>query len=167
MKKPGIVTVEKGQMLYDAVEKAGGLTCEADPSSINMVYELNENTMVYIKSIEEAEDEETEDLKGTGTDVNVGKGAAIVKDSGNSAQLLGNSREYDNKGSQTKTSHVNINTAGIDELDALPGVGEATAKAIIAFREKYGPFAKIEDIMQVPRIKQGRFDSIKDFITVE
>jgi competence protein ComEA len=46
-------------------------------------------------------------------------------------------------------------------------VGEATARDIIAFRAKNGPFWKIEDIMKVPRIKQNRFESIKEFISVE
>lgn len=169
--KPGIVTIEKGQMLYDAVEKAGGLTKEADPNSINMVYELNENIMVYIKSIKETQDKSIDDnpptVKEVTKDANVGNGAAIFKDSGSSTQLLGISSGNNNKESSDGTSLVNLNTAGADELDTLPGVGEATAKAIIDFRDKHGPFTKIEDIMKVPRIKQGRFDSIKDFITVE
>ena len=62
---------------------------------------------------------------------------------------------------------MNINTADAAELDTLPGIGEVTAGDIIAFREKNGPFKKPEDIMKVPRIKQSRFDSIKDFIIVD
>jgi len=62
---------------------------------------------------------------------------------------------------------VNINTAGVDELDTLPGIGEAKARDIIAYREKHGRFGRIEDIMKVPGIKQNRFESIKDFITVD
>ena len=188
VKEPGIVTLEKGQLIDDAVRQAGGLTGEADADSINMVYELNENTMLYIKSKKELEQNQGDVATGTvirntvakSTATNsmvvnssignesLGKGAVIVKDSGSSAEVIGNgegdSEESSNNG---KVSNININTADADELDTLPGVGEATARDIIAFREKNGPFRKIEDIMKVPRIKQNRFESIKEFIAVD
>lgn len=60
---------------------------------------------------------------------------------------------------------ININSAGESELDGLPGIGPSTARAIIAFRETNGPFASIEEIMNVPGIKQSRFEAIRDVIT--
>ncbi|STQ86157.1 DNA-binding protein [Helicobacter muridarum] len=60
---------------------------------------------------------------------------------------------------------VNINTANEKELMTLSGIGEAKAKAIIAYRSK-NRFKKIEDIMQVGGIGQGIFDKIKNDITV-
>lgn len=48
----------------------------------------------------------------------------------------------------------------------LKGIGESRAREIIAYREKHGRFSKIEDIMQVPGIKDGAFQKIKDDITV-
>ena len=60
---------------------------------------------------------------------------------------------------------ININSAGESELDELPGIGPSTARAIIAFRENNGPFAAIEEIMNVPGIKQSRFEAIRDVIT--
>ena len=172
VKNPGIVTLEKGQLIDDAVQKAGGLTSEADPGSINMVYVLNNNTMLYIKSKKELEPEQSEAdkvtaVKKTVENSGLGKGAVIITDSGGSVDIVsngeGSSGAADNS---SKTSRVNINTADASELDTLPGVGEATARDIIAFREKNGPFRKIEDIMKVPRIKQNRFESIREFITV-
>ncbi len=151
VKKPGIVTINRGRLICDAVEEAGGLTENADADNINMVFSLNENVMLYIKSKEEG--------KG------VGNGAAIYSGSGPAAEVLGDNNTAGSAG--IKTVLVNINTAGIDELDTLPGIGEATAKDIIAFREKHGDFKAIEDIMKVPRIKQNRFESIRDFISVE
>ena len=61
---------------------------------------------------------------------------------------------------------ININTADQAALETLPGVGAATAKAIIAYREKTGGFNSIEDIMNVAGIKQGRFEAIRDLIVV-
>jgi competence protein ComEA len=57
---------------------------------------------------------------------------------------------------------VNINTAPVEEIDSLPGIGPVKAKAIIEAR----PFKTIEDIMKVKGIKEGEFSKIKDLITV-
>lgn len=61
---------------------------------------------------------------------------------------------------------VNINTAGIAELDTLPGIGEARAEDIVDHRTANGPFATIEDIMDVSGIGTGTYNNIKDHITV-
>lgn len=62
---------------------------------------------------------------------------------------------------------VNINTAGMDKLCTLPGIGESKAQDIITYRQKQGEFAQIEDIMQVPGIKEYLFQKIETYITVE
>ena len=67
------------------------------------------------------------------------------------------------QGTETK---LDLNRATRQELETLPGVGEATAEAIIAYREENGPFADIEELMQVPGIKEGRFSKLKDRIRV-
>lgn len=61
---------------------------------------------------------------------------------------------------------VNINTAGIEQLCTLPGIGEARAGDIIAYREKHGAFRTKEDIMKVSGIKQSAYDKLQDRITV-
>lgn len=61
---------------------------------------------------------------------------------------------------------VNLNTASKEELMTLPGVGEAKADSIIAYREQQGRFETVEDIMQISGIKEGLFVKIKDYITV-
>lgn len=61
---------------------------------------------------------------------------------------------------------VNINTASKEQLDSLPGIGEAKAQAIIDYRSKNGPFKSPEDIMKVDGIKEGIFNKIKKDITV-
>lgn len=64
-------------------------------------------------------------------------------------------------------SRVNINTASKDALMTLPGVGESRADAIITYRDNYGGFNTIEDIMNVPGIKEASFEKLKDMITVD
>lgn len=62
---------------------------------------------------------------------------------------------------------VNINTADAEELKTLPGIGDAKADSIIAYREKNGAFAAIEDIKNIEGIKDGVFAKLEDHIKVE
>ncbi len=61
---------------------------------------------------------------------------------------------------------VDLNHAGKEALMTLPGIGEARAEAIIAYREEHGAFGSPEDIMQVPGIKEAAYEKLKDSITV-
>ena len=152
---PGIVTLEKGQLIDDAVKLAGGFTKDADPQEINLVYKLEENLMLCIRSKKEL----LQSSQNTAEAGEAGKGVTLVRDSGGAVV-----NEPQNAGSSN--ARVNINTASVSELDTLPGIGEATARDIISYRENNGLFKTIQDIMKVPRIKESRFASIKDFITV-
>lgn len=62
---------------------------------------------------------------------------------------------------------INLNTATLEELTNLKGVGPAIAQRIIDYRDNYGPFENIEDLMKVKGIGQKIFDANKDIITVE
>ena len=66
----------------------------------------------------------------------------------------------------TAEGRVNINTAGLEELMTLNGIGETRAKAIIEYRSEKGSFTKAEDIMQIPGIKEGIYRKIQDQIIV-
>lgn len=157
---PGIVTLKKGQILDEAIKLAGGATENADLKSVNLVYRLKENVMIYVKSKEET-------MKTAAASVSqqwnsageAGPGVEIVTDS---AGAVLNAAQG---GSAPKK--ININTAMENELETLPGVGKETAKDIIAYREKTGGFKTINDIMKVSGIKESRFSKIKDFITTD
>lgn len=62
---------------------------------------------------------------------------------------------------------IDINTAGVELLCTLPGIGEARAKAIVAYREEHGAFGSAEEIMQVSGIKDSAYNKIKALITVK
>lgn len=64
-------------------------------------------------------------------------------------------------------SPLNLNTATVEELVQLPGIGEELARRIVEYRMTTGRFQNIEDIMKVSGIGQGKFDALKDRITVE
>jgi len=162
VKKPGVVTLKKGQLIFDAVNAAGGTTAEADLENINMAYKLTENVMikVYAREKKAAKPE----VKGTQPESSSTKikGAEIITDSGG-AVVEDSLSEDAHKDGQGKK--VNLNTASAEELGNLPGVGEKTAEIIIDFR-KNQRFEKIEDLMEIPGIGQKKFDSLKDLISI-
>ncbi len=165
VKKPGIVTLKRGQIIDDAVKAAGGFTEEADAENINLVYALNENTWIRVRAKdEEAGSEETAGA-GSGTGARsleahpAGTGVEIRTDSGG-AVLPEDIKD--------KTpAIVNINTGTLEELVTLPGIGEKTARDIIEYRNKNGPFERIEDIMNVSGIGPKKFESLKGLIRVK
>jgi len=191
VKNPGVVTIKKGQIINDVIKEAGGATKEADLENINLAYKLDENTMLRIKSKGENKSisSETDSTKGIpgksaansktvkthqsnafsntagNQTVNLNKmntGVDIIKDS--QGAIVEESKKTE---SNSKGGLININTASQAELENLPNVGPATAKAIINYREKNGGFKSITDIMKITGIKQKTFDKIKDFICIE
>lgn len=143
---PGLYTFQEPILVYDLIQKAGGLLESADASYINMVQRLDRNIMIRILSEKERKQQSRET-------------AVLVMDEAsgsNSTSIQGDNFR----------GKVNLNTAGKAELMQLPGIGEAKAQDILLYREEKGGFQKIEEIMQVPGIKEARFQAIKDLITV-
>ncbi len=67
---------------------------------------------------------------------------------------------------EQQSNLININTAGAEELDSLPGIGEVLSQRILQYREEYGSFYTIEDLKNVQGIGNSVFDKLKDLITV-
>lgn len=135
---PGIVTIESDKRLYDAVEKLGGVTQNADLNRINLAIKINDEEHYIIPKI--------------------GEDNIISQDiSVNNIDTIKNEQ----------TSKININTATIEELDNLPGVGEATANKILTYREENGMFKSIEEIKNVNGIGEKKYIDIKDKICIE
>lgn len=85
----------------------------------------------------------------------------------NSSYLESTQSEFEETQEQVITSMININTAGVDELTKLNGIGQSKAEAIIDYRTKNGPFKYIEELMKVSGIGEKTFEKLKEFITVE
>ena len=62
---------------------------------------------------------------------------------------------------------VNVNTATAEELRRLPGIGEVLAEAIVSYREEYGPFASVDDLLKVKGIGEARQEAIRDHVALE
>jgi len=158
----GIYEVMPGSYLYEAVAMAGGLLPNAAAEHLNLVFRIEEPVSVYIPDQSELE-AFLEDGGGSYSGFlrnGLLQGIWGMEGAG-SADSSGESG-----GNAGDTAPININTADLSELETLPGVGESTARAIITYREKNGTFTKIEDIMNVAGIKAGRFEAIRQFITV-
>ena len=134
--EPGVVELDAGSRVADAIEAAGGLAIDADCTTLNQAQLLQDGQKVYVPKEGEI------DASG-----------ALVD---SSTQEVG----------QAATTFVNINTATLEELDALPGVGPATAQAIIDDREANGPFASEEDIMRVSGIGEKKYEKLKGSICI-
>lgn len=81
--------------------------------------------------------------------------------------FAGTASKEESNSSATVTGKVNINTATLEELDTLPGIGEAKARAIIEYRENESTFLKPEDIMNVSGIGEKTYENLKDYIIVK
>jgi competence protein ComEA len=148
VRNPGIYEAPKGVMLNEIIEDAGGLTERASVNNINLVYQIESNMSIYIPSEEEIS-------KGF-------SGGDVIRQDG--VYVWGGSSGGSDSGS-TVIQTVNINTATLDELKSLPGIGEVTAQAIIDYR-KNTPFQSIEDIKNVTGIGDSKYNRIKDYICV-
>jgi competence ComEA-like helix-hairpin-helix protein len=61
---------------------------------------------------------------------------------------------------------IDLNSATVEQLEQLPGVGPATAKAIVDFRAKSGPFRRVEDLLAIRKITKPRLDKIRPYVFV-
>nr|WP_295604086.1 helix-hairpin-helix domain-containing protein [uncultured Terrisporobacter sp.] len=143
--KSGVVTLKEGDRLAVAVEKLGGTTKKADLNNINLAIRVKDEEHYIIPKIGDAKQEDLKDVNNT-------------KDIENA--------EIKNENTAKDSSKININTATLEELDKLPGVGEATANKIISHREENGQFKNIEDIKNVNGIGDKKFENMKELICV-
>lgn len=148
VQNPGVYEMRPADRVYALIDRAGGLTDEADEKTVNQADILTDGQMIYIPSAEET--------KGQPAAQN-GAGQYGVSGSGQQ-EVTGADGQTDGK--------VNINTANLDELMTLPGIGESKAKNILSYRETHGTFGSIEEIMNVDGIKEGTYTKMKDRITV-
>ena len=151
---PGVYRLKPTARVIDAVNAAGGVTASADTAAVNLALPLLDAEQVYIP---------TRSSKKPHTTVAVQRKLPTTPSSPSStvaAAIVGATE------SSVKSALVNINTATALELEALPSVGPSTAKAIVSFRTKNGPFGKAEDLLKVPGIGDGKLAAMKPFVAL-
>lgn len=155
----GIVELETGSRITNAIEKAGGVKENADMTDINLAYPLEDGMKIHIPTKEETEKNKNNENTLTESYVASSSGGINSKESTNSTQ--------GNSALTTSSGKVNINTATQEELDTLPGIGPSTASKIIDYREQNGKFNSIEEIKEVSGIGDAKYEKIKDSITIK
>lgn len=148
VQNPGVITLKNGDRVIDAIKKAGGLSSYADENKINLAQKLFDEDKVIIPGI--GDNMENENVEGTNQQVS-------------QAMIISGNNE-NSSASQSGSGSININTASIDELKTLPGIGDVTAQKIIDYREN-DKFNSIEDIKNVSGIGEKKFEAIKSMIT--
>ena len=152
---PGIYTMKSSSRIIDCIEKAGGLTENANTTVINLSKKITDEMVIIIYSNAEVanfketkkQEEQVQEKCRQKDETSLKNDACITTENKNN------------------TSLISINNATIGELSKLSGIGEAKAKQIIEYRTQNGPFKTIEDIKQVPGIGESIFAQIKDYIT--
>ena len=159
---PGVYTLVAGSRVVDAVEAAGGATSGADLPSVNMALPLADADQVFIPSKGVAPRASGTPHRSTPSTLHARPNP--THPTVPQAIAAATTTSFTG-GSVTGGGLVDINTADAAQLEKLPGVGPSTAKAIIAHRQTKGPFAKIEDLMNVKGIGEGKFGAMKAFVT--
>lgn len=136
---PSVVELPEGSRVFEAVEKAGGLTSEGDTGAINQAEILSDGQKIYIPTKQEVADN------------------SYAPKPGNTGRMSSGSGQ---------NGLININTADSAALQEIPGVGPATAEKIINYRNENGKFKRIEDIKNVSGIGDKTFEKMKKKITV-
>ena len=147
VKNPGVYEFEDNDRVIDAIELAGGLTKNANTSNINLSQKLISEMVIYVYSNSEIKNSSEQISCDTICKPNVIEVNNCV--STNNSNAL-----------------VNINTATIEELTTISGIGESKAKSIIEYRETNGSFNSIEDLKNISGIGESLFEKIKDKVTI-
>ena len=136
---PGVVTIESEKRLSDVVEILGGTTENADLNKVNLAMKLEDESHYIIPKIGESVEIYSDDMPINSNEIIQGE----------------------------KSNLININKATIQELDTLPGIGEATANKIINYRDENGAFKSIDEIKNVNGIGDKKYEELKSLISIE
>ena len=151
VKNPGVYRLKYGSRINDGLVAAGGATSAANLDVINLATVLNEGEQIYVPKRGEKPHVITNRPQAGGVGGAAGAGGAAG---------VGGATGAGGAANGAASQQININLASVVELEQLPGVGPATAKAIVAYREKFGAFLKVEDLLKVRGIGPAKLSEI-------
>jgi competence protein ComEA len=137
VRDPGVYRLASGARVDDAVQRAGGATRRADLGGLNLAAKLEDGRQVLVPS------------RAPG-----GGGAAAAAAGGGSAP------------EPAPGQPLNLNTATLEQLDTLSGIGPLTAQKILDFREERGGFGSVEELGEIPGIGDKRLASLREEVTL-
>ena len=160
VKTPGVYEVNSNSRIINVIEKAGGLKKDADTSIINLSKKVKDEMYIIIYTKDEVLS--YKDNSSSSSIVKEIEENIVCPDTDNDGCITNNSST---SSVSSISSKININTASLEELTTLSGIGETKAKKIIEYREK-NKFTKIEDITNVSGIGSSIYEKIKNNIEV-
>lgn len=154
---PGVYELTKENNVMDAINLAGELTNKSDTSNINLSKKLKDEMVIIVYSKQEIINMKEKE-KITCPPCN----NACIEEKDETSKINITEKKETNESNEK----ININTANIEELQTLTGIGETKAQNIIDYRNKTGGFKNIEEIKNVQGIGEAAFEKIKDNITI-
>ena len=141
--RPGVYEFSCESRIQEVIKKAGGFTEEADETKINLAQKITDQMQIIVPNLHSKQE-------GGVTEGNSEKGN------------LSNTTP-----SNSKQGTVNINTATLEELQTIKGIGKKKAEAILQYRKEHGPFRTKEDLLQVKGIGKKALEAIESQVTFQ
>jgi competence protein ComEA len=155
--QPGVYELPAGSRVQDAVRAAGGFTPDASTAAVNLAAPIKDGEYIIIPAIPPTPVAAIPIATSTPQPATRLENPPLTPDPLPATQV---------PPAATPAGLININTASLEDLDRLPGIGPVMAQRIIDYRTTNGPFAVIDDIMNVQGIGPATFEKIKSLITV-
>jgi len=166
IKKPGVYELNEGDRVVEAIKISGGLTDKADTTLINLSKNLKDEMVIIVYNKDMINELKQGEVK-TETIIQYIEKECVCPDNINDACINKNEENIDNKTEEkTENKKISINTATIEELTTLTGIGESKAKLIIEYRNTNGKFNSIEELMNIKGIGETTFEKFKHQITI-
>ncbi len=162
--RPGLYLVRTDARVSELVDAAGGLGADADADRVNLAARLHDGERVYVPHRGEQSPPSVVRADGDG-----GAGGAGSDGSGSGSSGSGAGGEAGASGRAPAVSRahpLDLNRASPNELEALPGVGPATAAAIVEYRNSHGPFTSVDELSRVRGIGPAKLEQVRALVVV-
>jgi competence protein ComEA len=158
VKKPGVYVMNFDDRVIDVIEMAGGLLKESDTRFLNLSKKIFDEMVVVIYTQSEIKEIKESEIKIKEVIKYIEKDCLCPEPEFNDACFCSEIEETNNL--------ISLNTATMEELMTLTGIGESKAKAIIKYREDNGSFTSLDQLKEISGIGDSIFDKVKEDITL-
>lgn len=159
VKKEGVYKLKEDSIVLDLINESGGLLEDADISTTNQSKELKNEMVVIIYT-----NEEISEMREGSTSIKYIEKECVCPKIRNDSCLT--EIIYNSEDIIVSSGKVSINSATLEELMTLPGIGESKALNIIKYRDENKGFLEVEDIMNVKGIGANIYEKIKNYLTL-
>lgn len=151
---PGVHRLPPGARIGDLVAAAGGLAADADADRLNLAEPLRDGVRVYVPRRGETETPSPQGIDGPSAPTPSGGGGPGSPPAGSPGS----------PGSSGGSGPLDLNSATLDQLVELPGIGPATAQAILSHRDQHGPFGSVDELLEVRGIGPAKLEQLRTLV---